>query len=70
MHAMYDIHDPNNGTYNPNTGSSVKQNYICSLECENNVFLQQLPNLGLKCFRIGTFGARASDVVPLIDDQT
>ena len=34
------------------------------------MFLQQFPNLGLKCFRIGTSGARASDVVPLIDDQT
>ena len=60
MHAMCDMHDPNIGTYDPNTGSSVKQNYVCSLECENNVLHQQLPNLGLK---VGTPGVRASDVV-------
>ena len=70
MHAMYDMHDPNPGAHDPNTGSSVEQNYVCSLKCENNVLHQQLPNLSFKCFRISTFGARASNVVLLIDDQT
>ena len=31
---------------------------------------QQLPNLSLEYFKVGTSGARASDIVPLIDDQT
>ena len=31
---------------------------------------QQLPNLSLEYFKVGTSGGRASDVVPLIDDQT
>ena len=67
MHAMYDVYDPNTGDHDLNTGFSVKQNYVCSLECENNVLHQQLPNLGLK---VGTFDVRASNVVLLIDDQT
>ena len=67
---MYDMHDPNIGSYNPNTGSSMKQNYVCILEYENNVHYQQLPNLSFKCFKIGTFGARAFNAIPLIDDQT
>ena len=67
---MYDMHVPNIGAHDPNTGSSVKQNYICSSECENNVLHQQLPNLSLKYFKVGTPGTRASDVVPLLDNQT
>ena len=50
MHTMYDMHDPNTGAYDPNIGSFVKQNYICSLEYENNVLYQQLLNLSFKCF--------------------
>ena len=69
MHAMYGMHDPNTGDHDPNTGSSVKQNYVCSLECENNVLHQQLPNLSFEYFKIGASGARASDAIPLIDDQ-
>ena len=69
MHAMYDMYDPNTGVHDPNTRFSMEQNYVCSLEYENNVLYQQLPNLSFKCFRISTFGARASDVVSLIDDQ-
>ena len=72
--AMYDMHDPNIGahdpntrTHDPNTGSSLKQNYVRSLEYENNELYQQLPNLSSK---VGTSGARASNVVPLVDDQT
>ena len=45
-------------------------NYVCNSECENNVLHQQLPNLSFEYFKIGVSGARASDVVPLIDDQT
>ena len=70
MHAMYDMHDPNIETYNPNTGSSVKQNYVYSSECENNVLHQHLFNLSLKYFKVGTPGARASNVVSLVDDPT
>ena len=70
MHAIYDMYDPNTGAYDPNTRSSVEQNYVHSLEYENNVLYQQLPNLSLEYFKIGTSGARASDVVPLIDNQT
>ena len=74
MYDMHDpnigAHDPNTGTHDPNTGSSVKQNYVRSSECENNVLHQQLLNLSLKYLNVGTFGARASDVVPLINDQT
>ena len=36
---------------------------------ENNVLHQHLPNLSLEYFKIGASSARASDVVPLIDDQ-
>ena len=70
MHAIYDMYDPNTGAYDPNTRSSVDQNYVHSLEYEDNVLRQQLPNLSLKCFKNGTSGARAFDVVHLIDDQT
>ena len=70
MHAIYDMHDPNPGAYDPNTRSSVEYNYVCSSKCENNMLHQQLPNLSLKCFKVGTFDVRAFDVVPLIDDQT
>ena len=70
MHAMYDMHDPNIGAHDPNTKSSMEQNYASSSECETNVLHQQLPNLSLECFKIATSGTRASDVVPLIDDQT
>ena len=69
MHVMYDMHVPNIGAHDPNNGSFVEQNYIRSSECENNVLHQQLPNLSLKYFKVGTSGARASDVVPLIDNQ-
>ena len=70
MHAMYDMHDPNTGVHDPNTRSFMEQNYACSSKCENNVLHQQLPNLSLKCFRIGTSSAKASDVVSLTDNQT
>ena len=70
MHATYDMHDLNPGAHDPNTGSSVEQNNAYSLEYENNVLHQQLLDLSLKCFKVGTFDVRASDVVPLIDDQT
>ena len=67
MHAMYNMHDPNTRAYDPNTRSSVEQNYVRSLEYENNELYQQLPNLSSK---VGTSGARTSNVVPLVDDQT
>ena len=70
MHAMYDMHDPNTGAHDPNSRSSVEQNYVCSSECENNVLHQHLPNLSLEYFKVGTPGARASNVVPLVDHQT
>ena len=38
--CMYDMHDPNTRAHNPNIGSSVEYNYICSLKCENNVLHQ------------------------------
>ena len=63
MHAMYNMHDPN-------TRSFVEYNYVHSLECKNNVLCQQLLHLSFKCFRIGTSGAKASDIVPLVDDPT
>ena len=65
MHVMYDMHDPNTKTHDPNTGTSVEQNYVRSSECEN-----KLPNLSLEYFKVSTSGARASNVVPLINDQT
>ena len=70
MHVMYNMHDPNTGVHDPNTRSSMEQNYTCSSECDNNVLYQQLPNLSLEYFKIGTSGARAFDVVPLVDDPT
>ena len=70
MHAMYNMHDPNTRAYDPNTSSFIEQNYVHSLEYENNVLYQQLPNLTFKCFKVGTSDVRTSDVVPLIDDQT
>ena len=70
MHAMYDMHDPNTKAHDPNTRSYVEQNYVQSLEYENSVLHQQLPNLSLEYFEIGTSGARASNVVPLADDPT
>ena len=70
MHVMYDMHDPNTGAHDPNIGSSMEQNYTRNLECENNMLYQQFSNLSLEYFEVGTSGARASDVVHLIDDQT
>ena len=67
MHAMYNMHDPNTRAYDPNTRSFVEQNYTRNSECENNVLYQQLPNLS---FKVGTSGARASNIVPLVDDPT
>ena len=70
MHAIYDMYDPNTGAHDPNTRYYVGQNYVHSLECKNNVLCQQLLHLSFKCFRIGTSGAKASDIVPLVDDPT
>ena len=70
MYAMYDMHDPNPGAHDPNTGSSVEQNYVRSSKCENDVLHQWLPNLNFEYFKVGASGAGAFDVVPLIDNQT
>ena len=61
MHAMYDMHDPNR--------PSVEKSYARSSEYENEVLCQQLADLSLECFKVGTSDARASDTVPTTDDQ-
>ena len=61
MHAMYDMHDPNE--------SSVEQSYTRNSECENEVLCQKLTNLSIECFDVDTPSVRASDIIPLIDDQ-
>ena len=33
------------------------------------VLYQSLANLSIGCFEVGVYGARASDTIPLIDDQ-
>ena len=59
--CVYDMHDPNR--------SSMEQSYACNSKCENEVLPQQLVDLILECFEVGTSAARTSDTVPLTDDQ-
>ena len=61
MHAMYNMHDPNK--------SVVEQSYASSSEYENKVLYQKLIDLSVGFFDIDTSGTRASNIVPLIDDQ-
>ena len=61
MHVMYDVHDPN--------GSPVEWSYDRSSKCKMRVLHQPLVDLNIGYFEVGTSSVRASNAVPLLDDQ-
>ena len=42
---------------------------LCSLECENEMLHQSFVDLSIRCFKFGVSNVKASDTIPLIDDQ-